>query len=110
MILDHGKVLYDGVITDLNHEFESDWSLLVTFAEEYENVDLPGLATAQRESLRAVYTFDHRKVAASDLIQQLLPRFRIADLEVRRPSLEDTIRRIYDERLLLPVKPVGEPD
>jgi ABC-type uncharacterized transport system ATPase subunit len=37
-------------------------------------------------------------VASADLIQQLLPRFRIADLEVRRPALEETIRRIYNER------------
>jgi ABC-type uncharacterized transport system ATPase subunit len=63
-------------------------------------VNLPGLPPAQHEALRAVYTFDHRKIPAADLIQQLLPRFRIADLEVRRPSLEETIRRIYNERLL----------
>jgi len=100
MILDHGRVLYDGTLATLNHRFESDWSLVVTFAEPYEDVSLPGLAPVQQENLRAVYHFDHRQVAAADLIQQLLPRFRIADLEVRRPSLEETIRRIYNERLL----------
>lgn len=100
MILDHGRVLYDGTLNTLNHRFESDWSLVVTFAEPYADVSLPGLAPIQHEDLRAVYSFDHRQVASADLIQQLLPRFRIADLEVRRPSLEETIRRIYNERLL----------
>lgn len=104
LILDHGRVVYDGTLVTLNQRFESDWSLVVTFAEPYIDVNLPGLAPARRDELRAVYAFDHRQVAASDLIQQLLPRFRIADLEVRRPSLEETIRRIYDERLLLPVQ------
>lgn len=102
MILDHGKVLYDGTLGALNHQFESDWTLVVTFAEPYDDVALPGLTPLRRDALRAVYAFDHRQVAAADLIQQLLPRFRIADLEVRRPALEETIRRIYDERLLLP--------
>jgi ABC-type uncharacterized transport system ATPase subunit len=41
-------------------------------------------------------------MASAELIQQLLPRFHISDIEVRRPALEETIRRIYEERLLLP--------
>lgn len=100
MIIDHGQVLYDGGLEKLNDRFESDWFLVVKFAEEYLDVRLPGLQDPMREDHRAVYRFDHHKVAAADLIQQLLPRFRIDDLEVRRPALEETIRRIYEERLL----------
>jgi ABC-2 type transport system ATP-binding protein len=100
MIIDHGQVLYDGGLAKLNDRFESDWFLVVTFAEEYADVRLPGLPDPAREDHRAVYRFDHHKVAAADLIQQLLPRFRLDDLEVRRPALEETIRRIYEERLL----------
>lgn len=104
MILDHGRVLYDGTLGSLNHQFESHWSLVVTFAEDYEDVCLPGLVPVQREGLRAVYDFDHREMSSADLIQRLLPRFRIADLEVRRPPLEETIRRIYEDKLLLEVE------
>jgi ABC-2 type transport system ATP-binding protein len=104
MILDHGRVLYDGTLGSLNHQFESHWSLVVTFAEDYEDVCLPGLAPVKREGLRAVYEFDHREMSSADLIQQLLPSFRIADLEVRRPPLEETIRRIYEDKLLLEVE------
>jgi len=102
MILDHGRVLYDGTLSLLNERFESDWFLVVTFGETYEKVDLPGLLSPQREDHRAIYRFDHRKFASAELIQQLLPRFRINDIEVRRPALEETIRHIYEERLLLP--------
>jgi ABC-2 type transport system ATP-binding protein len=102
MILDHGRMLYDGTLAALNQRFESDWSLVVTFAEDYADVSVPGLPPPQREDHKAVYRFDHRQVSSTDLIQQLLPRFRISDIEVRRPALEETIRRIYEERLLLP--------
>jgi ABC-2 type transport system ATP-binding protein len=43
MILDHGQMLYDGTLARLNQRFESDWSLVVTFAGDYADVSLPGL-------------------------------------------------------------------
>ena len=100
MILDHGRVLYDGGLSSLNERFESDWSLVVTFVDDYADVCLPGLPEPQREDHRAIYRFDHRRMASAELIQQILPRFRIQDIEVRRPALEETIRRIYEEKLL----------
>jgi ABC-2 type transport system ATP-binding protein len=100
MILDRGQVLYDDTLAALNGRFESDWLLVITFAGDYEDVSLPGLPPPEREGHRATYRFDHRRISSADLIQQILPRFRITDVEVRRPALEETIRRIYEERLL----------
>lgn len=101
IILDHGRVLFDGRLTCLNDRFESDWSLVVTFAGEYEDIRLPGLPEPKRVERTAIYQFDHRKVSSAELIQRLLPRFAVEDIEVRRPALEETIRRIYEEKLLL---------
>jgi ABC-2 type transport system ATP-binding protein len=101
IILDHGKVVYDGKLTTLVERFEGNRSILVTFADEVRDVSLPGLTGQRLDSLQALYSFDARKVTASEIIEQLLQHFRIADLEVRRPDLEDTIRRIYEEKLLL---------
>lgn len=101
MIIDHGKVLYDGTLAALNERFESDWFLVVTLGEDYPEVCLPGLPDPQREENRVIFRFDHRRFASAELIQQLLPRYRIDDLEVRRPALEETIRRIYEEQLLV---------
>ncbi len=100
LILDRGQLLYDGSLSSLNHRFESFWTLKVDFEEEYGDVALPGLEPPARTGLQAVYRFDHRSVPSAELIARLLERFRIADLEVRRPPLEETIRRIYQEKLL----------
>ena len=101
LILDHGHLLYDGGLDELNHRFESDWILQVDFEEPYPDVSLPGLAPPQVEGRQARYRFDHRVISSAELIQALLARFKIADLEVRRPPLEQTIRRIYEEELLV---------
>jgi ABC-2 type transport system ATP-binding protein len=102
MILDHGRMLYDATLGELNERFESDWFLVIRFADDYADVRVPGLPDPQRVDHQAVYRFDHRRIGSAELIQQLLPRFKIDDIEVRRPALEETIRRIYEERLLLP--------
>ena len=101
MIIDRGQLLYDGTLGALNDRFESDWSLKVDFEEEYPDVSLPGLPAPAREGKQAVFLFDHRALNSAELIQALLARFRIADLEVRRPPLEETIRRIYEQKLLV---------
>jgi ABC-2 type transport system ATP-binding protein len=101
MILDRGQLLYDGSLSRLNGQFESHWTLKVDFEDEYADVSLPGLDPPRREGLQAVYSFDHRKTPSAEVIAELLKRFHIADLEVRRPPLEETIRRIYQEKLLI---------
>lgn len=100
IIIDHGQALYDGTLSLLNGRFESDWFLVVTFAEDYPDVSIAQLEPPQREDHTAVYRFDHRKYSSAELIQQILPRFRITDIEVRRPVLEETIRHINEQRLL----------
>jgi ABC-2 type transport system ATP-binding protein len=102
MILDQGKLLYDGGLSQLVERFEDQRTLVITFAEAYENVDIPGMAAPQRKGLQAIYAYDWHTSSASDLVVNLLGRFRITDFEVRRPPIENTIRRIYEERLLLP--------
>jgi ABC-2 type transport system ATP-binding protein len=85
MILDQGRLLYDGSLTALIERFEDKRSLVVTFAEDYADITLAGLTAPQREGKRAIYMFDSRHYSSSQLIEQLLQRFRIADLEVSRP-------------------------
>lgn len=104
MIIDRGRLLYDGTLAELNRRFESDWSLVVTLDDgkaDGMDLSLPGLESPRREGGQVIYRFDHRKMAAAELIQQILPRLPIADIEVRRPAVEETVRRIYEEKLLL---------
>jgi ABC-2 type transport system ATP-binding protein len=100
MIIDRGRLLYDGPLDDLRSRFGGRRELVVDFAEEYVDVSVDGAEVVERAGLRAAYRFDRGAVTASDLIGRLSLRYRIADLSVREPDIEDTVRRIYEERLL----------
>jgi ABC-2 type transport system ATP-binding protein len=100
MIIDHGQLLYDDTLDALRTRFGGKRELLVDFAEVYADVGVQGAELSSREGTRAVYRFGREELSASELISTLSARFRINDLSVREPDIEDTVRRIYEERLL----------
>jgi len=100
MILDQGRLLYDGRLGALVERFEDCHRLVVTFAGPVVDANLPELPPPERQGDKAVYRFDPRQTSATETIQGVLSRFRITDFEVQRPELEETIRRIYEEKLL----------
>ncbi|MEW5988102.1 MAG: ATP-binding cassette domain-containing protein [Chloroflexota bacterium] len=100
MIIDHGRLLYDGRLDSLRDRFEDTRELVVDLAQEYEEVGVEGAEVIGREGSRVTYQFRREMVTASELIGRLSGRYRIRDLAVREPDIEVTIRRIYEERLL----------
>jgi len=74
--------------------------LIVEFAEEDSNYEIKGTEITELENQRVTYSFDRGSITASELINRISSKFRIHDLGVREPDIENTIRRIYEERLL----------
>ena len=102
MIIDRGRLLFDGELATLRSRFGGQRELVVDFAEAYEDVAVEGARIVQRTGLRVVYQFQPGAVTASELIGRVLARYPIHDLAVREPDIEDTVRRIYEEQLLKP--------
>jgi ABC-2 type transport system ATP-binding protein len=100
IIIDHGRLLYDGGLAQLKERFGGSRRLVVQFAERYPSVEVEGARLVERDEQQAVFEFERDQVAASDLITRLTARYQVRDLEVREPEIEATIRRIYEERLL----------
>ncbi len=107
LIIDHGRLLYDGDLSTLQTRFGGDWQLTVDFTEAYPDVTVPGADLLTHKDNRAVYAFDRQHLSASDLIGRLSARFSLQDISVQAPDAEATIRRIYEEKLLLP-SPLGK--
>ena len=100
LIIDQGHLLFDGHLDALQKRFGGKRKLVVDFAENYPEVDVSGAELIQRDGSRAVWAFERDKMTASELIGNISQRYRIRDLSVQEPEIENTIRRIYEERLL----------
>jgi len=100
MIIDHGQLLFDGPLDDLVARFGGERELLVDLAEHYPEVSVAGARVVEQDGRRVTLRFSRRELSASELIARVSSRYRIRDLSVREPEIEETVRRIYEERLL----------
>jgi ABC-2 type transport system ATP-binding protein len=100
MMIDHGKLLFDGSHRELIERFGGERELVVDYAEDYDGVEVEDARIVRREGRRVTYRFARGGVSASELIQRLSARYRIEDLSVQEPQIEDTVRRIYEQGLL----------
>lgn len=100
LIIDRGRLLYDGSLDTLQKRFGGKRELVVEFAEAYDTAEIAGATVVHQQERQVTYHFERNAVSASQLINRLSRRYRITDLAVREPDVEATIRRIYEERLL----------
>jgi ABC-2 type transport system ATP-binding protein len=100
LIIDHGRLLFDGSLAHLLARFGGKRELVVDLAEPYAQIEIDGAEVIAFDGLRATLQFERNAISASELIGRLSSRYRISDLSVREPEIEATIRRIYQERLL----------
>lgn len=100
MILDQGHILYDGDLNGLVERFEAGRQLSVLVAGNGSTAPIPGLPQPVIQDRRLIFTFDPHEISAPEMIQRVTQHYEVVDLEVRRPDLEATIRRIYEHRLL----------
>lgn len=105
IIIDQGRVLFDGRAADLKQRFAPTRLVDVTvngggvaaLAEVLK--DLPSsVKVIRHEGMRAYFEVIPEEGAVSDLIGTISARVPIADIAVREPAMEGIIRQIYEAR------------
>jgi len=100
MIIDQGQLLFDGQLDNLQSRFGGKRQLSLDFAEHYPDVNIEGAELLKHDGKQASYAFAKQELSASELIGRLSNKFSISDLTVLEPDVEETIRRIYEYKLL----------
>jgi ABC-2 type transport system ATP-binding protein len=114
LIIDHGRKLYDGTVADIRVRFGGERTLIAECSpadldalpqdEESRPVlpDIPaGVRLAKVEVPRVWLNFKRDALPAHELVAWLGERFNLRDITFQEPEIEDVIRRIYEEGLLL---------
>jgi ABC-2 type transport system ATP-binding protein len=105
IIIDQGRVLFDGQAADLRRRYAPTRLVDVTvsgagvvrLAEAVR--DLPsGVELVAHNGMTASFEVTPERIAVSDVIASISSRVPIADIAVREPEMERIIREIYEAR------------
>ena len=97
VLIDEGTVIYDGSVERLRTEYGTHRVLVVTLAEQATGVAVEGAEVEKHEGLTLRLRFDRREVSAEALIRRVTEHYRISDVSIIEPEIEQIVRRIYTE-------------
>ncbi|GAA3276665.1 ABC transporter ATP-binding protein [Streptomyces lavendulae subsp. lavendulae] len=97
MVIDHGRLMYDGALGGLHAMGEGERTLVVDLERELAPVEVPGARVVKVEGARQWLAFPAGESAAP-LVAEVAGRYPLLDLSVREPDIEDVIARMYAGR------------
>jgi len=100
MIIDHGRVLYDGPLDQLKEKLLRTKQVKCVLKDRAQAAGIQafsrdGLELDQVDELTYRIRFDRAKVATADLIRRILATVEVRDLLIEDESIEDIVKRIY---------------
>jgi len=103
IMLDRGKTIFDGATDELKRKFVHEKLIEVEFHEPVEDIEqIPGLSVVREQANKKWLRFENHSSGIGDMVSLLAGRYRIKDLSVREPSVENIVHSIYENRLALP--------
>lgn len=108
LLIDHGKVLYDGSVEMLKRRYAPYRVLVVHLAPdepaltEEQPVAVGGAEFIRRDDAKVWLQFDPATVALPALIAEITTRYAVTDLSIVEPDLELVIRQMYEAREVAP--------
>ena len=94
MVIDHGRVVYDGGLEGLHETGRSERTLVVDLAAPAAPIEVAGARVVKIEGPRQWLAFPAADSAAP-LVAAIAERYPLVDLSVREPAIEDVIARMY---------------
>jgi ABC-2 type transport system ATP-binding protein len=96
MIIDHGRIIYDGAIEGMKERFTPYRVLVVDFADGAAEVAVDRAELIERKGARVRLRFNRWQVSASELITELARKYPVKDISVEEPEIEAIVRGIYE--------------
>ena len=92
LVIDHGRLIWDGAITDLKERYGAERTLVVDLEEPAPPLEVEGARVERVEGPRQWLRF---RGSAADLTARVAQSARLVDLQVAEPDIEEIVRRIY---------------
>jgi len=94
VVIDHGKLLFDGQLSEIVKKFADYKVLTVDFNDTVDEKKIKALGTlVSLQDRKAVISVSKEKIAHAT--EKLFKNFSVEDLTVEEPDIEDIIRQLF---------------
>jgi ABC-2 type transport system ATP-binding protein len=98
IIIDHGRLIYEGSIENIRQHYGSERLLAVEFDTVIPDFTLPNAVHKRSEGRKKWFSFNRFETPVSGLIAGISAQYPVVDLTVEEPEIEEVIRAIYLDR------------
>jgi ABC-2 type transport system ATP-binding protein len=99
LIIDKGKIIYDGTADDIKEKYAKYRTLVVDFVEKQTGIKIPGVEVYEDKGNKIKFRFNKDEVSAQELISSLTQKYGISDFTIQETEVESIIREIYEGRI-----------
>jgi ABC-2 type transport system ATP-binding protein len=97
MVIDHGRLMYDGPLAGLHEVGESERTLVVDLEREFPPIEAAPARVVRVEGPRQWLAFPAAESAAA-LVARIAAEYPLVDLSVREPDIEAVIAKMYADQ------------
>jgi ABC-2 type transport system ATP-binding protein len=94
MVIDHGRLAFDGDLDALRSTVSADRTLIVDLAAPGPTPDIPGVRLVRREGPR-LWLAIPPEVNAASVVAAVAQSHEVLDIALREPDIEDVVTRLY---------------
>jgi len=100
LVIDHGEVMYDGMLATLKSRWGGRRQLIVDYAGDPDpdvtSMSNGDLAVMEVDGPRVTIAFDRNAISAPEVLARAGTYGEVRDMSIQEPDIEDVIRRMYD--------------
>lgn len=98
IIINHGRIVYDGDLEKLNAKYLKNKIVSVKFEDNFNGFELKGVKVLKSERYSADFEVDTNKISIKELIDYLVKKYEVLDINISGTPIEEIITRIYNEK------------
>jgi ABC-2 type transport system ATP-binding protein len=101
IVINSGKLLYDGKLDYLRTHCDADSTLVVDFADTPDLKNLDNLKIIEKDGNRLSFTFNRLNESSGRLIEQIMQNNNVKDIAIKEPSIDTVIKHLYENQQIV---------
>jgi ABC-2 type transport system ATP-binding protein len=98
VIINHGKIVYDGHVDKLSVDYMKNKIISVKFDEPFKGFNMKGIKIIKSGEFFADIEVDTSKSSIKEVIDVLIKKYEIADINISSTPIEEVITKIYNQK------------